>query len=279
MLTLATKTKRTTSAQPKEPKVICQNRNCDSMGRYLPKSNFYSSRNISIGNHPYCKECVNKSIDIDNMQTVYDVLKILDTPFIKDVWTEALSDASGNYIDKYLELINNTYKARYADSRFSNSIFESEFEDAEVSDKDTDARIWSNEWQGYYTKQELAYLDDYYKDLQNDFKIITRNHKDYARKIAQASLAMNDAYNAMRDNPEDKEAANAYNTAAANFDKLSKSAQFAESQRGANDVSLGCFGRVFDAVEKHNWVPVHMPDDKDLFDKIIDQFSNINKSL
>ena len=279
MLTLATKTKRTTSAQPKEPKVICQNRNCNSMGRYLPKSNFYSSRNISIGNHPYCKECVNKSIDIDNMQTVYDVLKILDTPFIKDVWTEALSDASGNYIDKYLELINNTYKARYADSRFSNSIFESEFEDAEILDKDTNTRIWSNERQGYYTKQELAYLDDYYKDLQNDFKIITRNHKDYARKIAQASLAMNDAYNAMRDNPEDKEAANAYNTAAANFDKLSKSAQFAESQRGANDVSLGCFGRVFDAVEKHNWVPVHMPDDKDLFDKIIDQFSNINKSL
>ncbi|MCI6457218.1 MAG: hypothetical protein MSA56_05910 [Clostridium sp.] len=276
---MATKTKRTTSAQPKEPKVICQNRNCNSMGRYLPKSNFYSSRNISIGNHPYCKECVNKSIDIDNMQTVYDVLKILDTPFIKDVWTEALSDASGNYIDKYLELINNTYKARYADSRFSNSIFESEFEDAEIFDKDTNTRIWSNEWQGYYTKQELAYLDDYYKDLQNDFKIITRNHKDYARKIAQASLAMNDAYNAMRDNPEDKEAANAYNTAAANFDKLSKSAQFAESQRGANDVSLGCFGRVFDAVEKHNWVPVHMPDDKDLFDKIIDQFSNINKSL
>lgn len=276
---MATKTKRTTSAQPKEPKVICQNRNCNSMGRYLPKSNFYSSRNISIGNHPYCKECVNKSIDIDNMQTVYDALKILDTPFIKDVWTEALSDASGNYIDKYLELINNTYKARYADSRFSNSIFESEFEDAETLDKDTNTRIWSNEWQGYYTKQELAYLDDYYKDLQNDFKIITRNHKDYARKIAQASLAMNDAYNAMRDNPEDKEAANAYNTAAANFDKLSKSAQFAESQRGANDVSLGCFGRVFDAVEKHNWVPVHMPDDKDLFDKIIDQFSNINKSL
>ena len=43
---------------------------------------------------------------------------------------------------------------------------------------------------------------------------------------------------------------------------LSKSAQFAESQRGANDVALGCFGRVFDAVEKHNWVPEHIPTDE-----------------
>ena len=60
---------------------------------------------------------------------------------------------------------------------------------------------------------------------------------------------------------------------------LSKSAQFAESQRSANDVSLGCFGRVFDAVEKHNWVPTHIPDDEDMYDKLLKQFSNIEKSL
>ena len=44
------------------------------------------------------------------MQTVYDVLQTLDTPFIQDVWKEALADIDGNYIDKYLNLINNTYK-------------------------------------------------------------------------------------------------------------------------------------------------------------------------
>lgn len=277
---VATKTKRTTSANPREPKVICQNKDCDSLGRYLPKSQFYSSRNVSIGNHPYCKDCVNQSVDLNNMETVYDILKVLDTPFVKDVWKEALADVSGNYMDRYLDLINNTYKARYADARFINSIFESEFgEDETGAEKQEETRVWDGEWQGYYTPRELKYLNDYYAELQNDFKIITRNHKDYARKIAQASLIMNDTYNTMRDNPEDKEAVNSYNTAVANFDRLSKSAQFAESQRGANDVSLGCFGRVFDAVEKHTWVPKHVPEDKDLFDKILEQFSNIEKSL
>ena len=275
---MATKSKKITTSQPKEPKRICQNQYSNAMGRYQNNSDFYKSRNISIGYHPYCKECVNEIIDIDNMQTVYDVLQTLDTPFIQDVWKEALADIDGNYIDKYLNLINNTYKSRYENARFKDSIYDSELV-LEKDENGNEVKNWDDTWQGYYSKRELNYLNKYYQDLNNDFKIITTNHKDYARRIAQASLIMNDTYNVMRDNPDDKDAVSAYNTAVSNFDRLSKSAQFAESQRGANDVSLGCFGRVFDAVEKHNFVPQHIPEDKDMFDKIIEQFSNIEKSL
>ena len=63
------------------------------------------------------------------------------------------------------------------------------------------------------------------------------------------------------------------------FDQLSKSAQFAEDKRGANDVGLGCFGQVFDKVEKHNWIPVHNPVKKDDYDNLLDAFSTIQKSL
>lgn len=275
---MATKNKTINSSQPKEPKKICQNSDCMSMGRYQPSSNFYKSRNISIGYHPFCKDCVNKSVDIENMQTVYDILQVLDTPFIQDVWKEALADINENYIDRYLELINNTYRTRYESARFKDSIYKSA-SNIEKDDDGNEIKEWDDDWQGYYSKRELNYLNKYYNDLQNDFKIITTNHKDYAKRIAQASLIMNDTYNVMRDNPDDKDAVNAYNTAVSNFDRLSKSAQFAESQRSASDVSLGCFGKVFDAVEKHNFVPKHIPEDKDMFDKIIDQFMNINRSL
>ena len=275
---MATKSKKNTNNQPKEPKRICQNTDCDSMGKYQVNSKFYKSRNVLIGYHPYCKECVNKMVDVNNIQTVYDILQTLDTPFIYDVWKEALASIDGKYIDRYLELINKTYKTRYESARFKDSIYDTQFESIDDG-SEGEVKLWNNEWQGYYSARELQYLNDYYKDLQNDFKIVTRNHKDYAMKIAQASLAMSNAFNIMRDNPEDKDAVGAYKAAADNFDRLSKSAQFAESQRGANDVSLGCFGRVFDAVEKHNFVPKHIPEDKDMFDKIIEQFSNINKSL
>ena len=275
---MATKSKKITTSQPKEPKRICQNQDCDAMGRYQNNSDFYKSRNISIGYHPYCKECIKKITNIDDMQTVYDIIQTLDTPFIQDVWKEALADINGNYIDKYLELINGTYKTRYENARFKDSIF-NVTSDIERNEDGTEMKKWDDEWQGYYSKRELDYLNRYYQDLNNDFKIITTNHKDYARRIAQASLIMNDTYNVMRENPDDKDAVSAYNTAVSNFDRLSKSAQFAESQRSASDVSLGCFGKVFDAVEKHNFVPKHIPEDKDMFDKIIDQFMNINRSL
>ena len=180
---MATKNKTINSSRPKEPKKICQNSDCISMGRYQPNSNFYKSRNVSIGYHPFCKECVNKSVDIDNMQTVYDILQVLDTPFIQDVWKEALADINKNYIDKYLELINNTYKTRYENARFKDSIYNSS-SNIEKDEEGNEIKEWDDDWQGYYSKRELNYLNKYYNDLQNDFKIITTNHKDYAKRIA-----------------------------------------------------------------------------------------------
>lgn len=285
---MATVNKKITTKPPVKPKAICQNPDCMKMGRHLTVNQFYPSRNISIGHHPWCKECVEKSIDLGNMQTVYDVLKILDVGFMKDAWDDAIKNVEENYIDAYLKAIKNKFQKKYSTARWSDSVFHKilpdeflpeEIVEEQLPDEDSEVKKWSEEWQGSYTKKELRYLDDYYRDLQNDFKIVTRNHRDYARKIAQASLAMNIAFNRMREFPEDKDLVSNYKFASANFDVLSKSAQFAESQRGANDVSLGCFGKVFDAVEKHNWVPTHIPEDKDMFDKIIEQFSNIKKSL
>ena len=39
------------------------------------------------------------------------------------------------------------------------------------------------------------------------------------------------------------------------------------------------FGKIFDAVEKHNWVPEYIPTDEDMYDKLLNQFSNIERSL
>ena len=261
----------------KEAKIICQNPDCIKMKRYQSASNFYKSRNLSIGHHPYCKDCVNDLIDKNNMQTIYDVLKVLDTPFIKEEWDKVDLD-SKTYFSDYLKIINFTKMKKYKDTRWIDSIYDSEEGLIEESDSDDMINEWNEDWQGTFTLQELKYLDKYYNDLLKDFKVVTGNHKDYARKIAKASLAANNAYNKMMECPT-KENIDVYNTTNSNFDRLSKSAQFTESQRGANDVSLGCFGRVFDAVEKHNWVPKHVPNDEDLYDKMINQFANIKKSL
>lgn len=261
-------------------KVVCQNKDCDKMGRHLTADDFYKSRNATVSHHPYCKDCVNKLIDINNLQSVYDVLKVLDTPFIMDIWNNVCNSESSNYLGDYLRILNFTQRRKYEGLGFADSVYELS-EDAEISEEVQtaidEAPKWDDDWQGVYTKSDLKYLNEYYMGLQNDFKIVTTNHRDYARKIAQASLSQMKAYQRMLKNEEGADVA--YEKATKLFDMLSKSAQFAESQRGANDVALGCFGRVFDAVEKHNWVPEHIPTDEDMYDKLLKQFSNIERSL
>ena len=266
--------------KPEGAKMVCQNKDCDKMGRRLAPDDFYKTRNATIPYHPFCKDCVNKMIDINNLDTVYDVLKVLDVPFIMDEWNDVCNSGTTNYIGEYLRSINFTHRKKYEGLGFKDSIFELT-NDVEVNDELQkaldDVPQWNDEWQGKYTKSDLEYLNNYYQGLMRDFKIVTTNHRDYARKIAQASLSQSKAFQQLQEGREDAEVA--YEKATKIFDMLSKSAQFAESQRGANDVALGCFGRVFDAVEKHNWVPEHVPTDEDMYDKLLKQFSNIERSL
>jgi len=135
---------------------------------------------------------------------------------------------------------------------------------------------YSEVWKGTYTKEDLDYLDNYLIDLNADFKIITKSHMDYARKIAKASLAMDKT---SEDYLNRQCSEKQYKDIKEIFDTLSKSAKFSEDKRGLNDVGLGSYGVIFDKVEAKRWVPQHTPIEKDDYDKIIEYFSVIEKSV
>jgi hypothetical protein len=109
--------------------------------------------------------------------------------------------------------------------------------------------FYNADWQGSYSVQDLNYLNDYFEKLNRDYKITTQNHRDYARKVAKASLAMDKAYARMI-NENDDSAHKKFKELKSIFDDLCKSAQFSESTRSANDVGLGSFGVLFNKVEK-----------------------------
>lgn len=137
--------------------------------------------------------------------------------------------------------------------------------------------VYSEKWRGKYTASDIKSLDAYYAGLERDYKIITENHRDYARKIAKASLRMDQTYDDMLNGVEgaDKK----YENATKAFDMLSKSAKFSESTRSVNDVGISSFSKVAAMVEAHNWIPTHKPLEKDTIDEMIDYLSTITKSL
>lgn len=137
--------------------------------------------------------------------------------------------------------------------------------------------IYDEKWMGKYTKKDIDYLNNYYTGLERDYKIITENHRDYARKIAKASLQMDKAFDEMINGLDGADAR--YKNAREAFDTLSKSAKFSESTRSVNDVGISSFSKVAAMVEAHNWIPEHKPLKKDTIDEMIDYLSTITKSL
>lgn len=252
----------------------------------LAIQNFYNSNSpmAKEGKSPFCKKCIKEMIDYSQINSIYTVLQVMDLPYIYEYWDKCISDTNRDPFGNYLRMTNslNQFKGlKWKDSIFDSSIKNNnndEITEKQNKVKDEEEKIiYSEDWRGTYTESDLDYLDNYYKDLTTDFKIVTRNHKDYARKIAKASLAMDRAYDDMINGVQGSDTR--YKNLKDTFDQLSKSAQFAEDKRGANEVGLGCFGVTFDKVEKHMWIPKHEPIEKDDYDKLLDAFSTINKSL
>lgn len=254
-------------------------------------SNFYNSQSpvFTDGKAPICKSCINKKVDYGNMQTIYSLLQSMDIAFLYEYWDRASqknpTSAFGNYI-RQANSLNQFKGLGWKDSVFDSSLNNSNTKDSKSKSsckidtresRNNEDTAYNNDWRGTYAASDLEYLEDYYKDLNTDFKIITRNHKDYARKIAKASLAMDRAYDDMINGVQGSDTR--YKNLKDTFDTLSKSAQFAEDKRGINDVGLGGFGVVFDKVEAKQWIPQHVPLEKDDFDKLIDYFSTIERSL
>lgn len=146
-----------------------------------------------------------------------------------------------------------------------------------ITKEDIEPLIYSDKWMGNYSESDIKKLDHYYESLENDYNIVTENHRDYARKIAKASLQMDKTFDEMMSGIDGAD--KRYENATKAFDTLSKSAKFSESTRSVNDVGASSFSKVAAMVESHNWIPEHIPLKKDTIDEMIDYLCTITKSI
>lgn len=289
---------------------------CAECGKEYALKNYYKISDTMICT--MCKKCIftkyfRRPIQSDKefLEILQDVLEnVVGRPYYEDLAYEIL-EKYGNYkpsikFAKYLILLktyihNGKYPSTIVETPYTALIDEvakvidgededddeGEDEDDEIDDKSMSkvdglfkegkGKIYSKEWMGWFTPEQLEYLENYYNRLVETFTITNVNHEDYARKVAKASLAMELAYQDVLNGIEGAE--KRYKELKDAFDKLSTSAKFSESTRSRNDVGLGCFGRVFEAVERKTWIPEHKPLEKDEIDKLIDYFRNITRSL
>lgn len=244
---------------------------CEACGKRKSESNFHQLKNSKTGFYQVCKTCLQMKSKHNNVEYVQSVLKDMDKVFIKSIWNKFFHKYGDRCFGQYLIYIG--LYAKYKDLTFEDSILVDETDEEELLEP-----VYNEKWRGTFSVPDLNYLERYYDELHRDYRINTTNHKDYAKKIAKASLAMDKAYERML-NDRDEKAGKEFETLKKIFDDLCKSAQFSESTRSANDVGLGSFGVIFNMIENKEWIPEHVPLKKDLYDKLLDQFANIGKSL
>ncbi|OMD67459.1 hypothetical protein [Paenibacillus odorifer] len=236
--------------------------------------NYYNHKNkfVSSERFPLCKGCIDKYIgdkeSAGHKERVIEILKELNQPFLPDLW----ENSKCNFNKSTSNYIRNIGLPQYKEMTFSDSVIERK----SVSNDEEYEEGYSEKWRGTYPAEDIEFLNNYLSGLMKDFKIINTSHMDYARKICKASLHMDKCFDEMSSavSGADKR----YESAKKIFDDLSKSANFAESSRN-KDLSVGSLSKIVDQVENGTYVYKHVPEDQDLYDRLLINKIHVEKSL
>lgn len=155
---------------------------------------------------------------------------------------------------------------------------------AELTDVDGNSvvedtvKVYSPDWGGMYTKSEIEWLDNYYEGLDEAYVLDNINIKDYARKVARASLEVDKRYNRLlAGTGSSKE----YEAAMDIFDKISKSANFAACQRKEpTNNGMGSLSEIIYQIEfehREQYEPVTFPPDD--IDRILADFAHTDIAI
>ncbi|AAK79108.1 Conserved hypothetical protein [Clostridium acetobutylicum EA 2018] len=272
---------------------------CIKCNKRQKLSSFYVNKlnKTNEGHDFWCKKCVSSFVKDKN--SLIEYCKKNRRLFKEDLWSTQSEKIKNKYKNN-LEfenlsakqqkdfLLNKTIKGYFGSMNRVNYYSYDQGQDKELLKKDIvinrsisenvkekdkkPKKIYSQKWIGTYTQEQLDYLNDYYEDCLKDFNIVTRNHKDYARKIAKASLVMDESYNDMMNgiSGADKR----YKEAKAIFDSLSTSAKFSEKTRSINDsAGFDNLGEIILNLEQNGYLAKKIIfDDPDDVDKISADF-------
>jgi hypothetical protein len=230
-------------------KMICQNPDCDKSGKEQSSINFYNTNSQLLPKYPVCKSCVQKNIDINNMQSVFDILKDMNIAFVKDVWISACENSPDNPFGSYMRQMNSL--PQYRGLTWGDSITESKDESFNINYMDIDFKITPEivaRW-GQHSKEDYMKLEQFYWDMKERNRIETPQEEIYLKKLAIISTKL-----------DNELAAGNYTQAKALGDLFSK--YMADSQFRAIDKTeadktggIRTFGQAYAESESEDFIP------------------------
>lgn len=245
----------------------CANKDCR---KTYVITEFYQSNSVMFpdGRVPICKKCLLKMVDETDVNSVINVLRQIDKPYIDKLWQSALnSDAEsfGNYM-KNINSLHQYKKMTFDDSEgldtpidTSNvnvsegieNITEIETDDGTIIEISADIKA---KWGTGYSNREYLNLEKFYIDMGDTYEIVTPQHKALLKQLSKLNLKLD---NLLESGEYDK-----YAKLSTTYDNILKSAGFrpADRKSGAEATGIYSFGQVWAEVEKEGFIPPNLVD-------------------
>lgn len=295
---MPTKTSKTRDAAPPVTKI------CSRCKQTRLLREFYSNRDWTeqLGKDVWCKECVSKCATKDELREYFwennrdwneklwaGSRKKAELAANKNkTYQKAFPETQKSILDrltcqyvvkamqinyKFVDHTNDIHVQTYQDAKEAGQVL-----DEKPEEQDPNVKVYSEEFSGYFKPDELRYLEEYYKQLENDFELSDVNLRDTAKKLAKASLQadrVQDRYMAGQATLQDVKDAMTL------FDLLSKSGNFSASKRKPGDKGgMGSWSEIAFYLETNGHPmtrKIEWP--KDDVDRTIDEFRHIVESL
>ena len=228
---------------------------CIHCGKTKELNDFYSNRDWDeqLGRDIWCKECVNRLKTKDEFKEYFFENH---REFTEKLWELAKNKAeksvAGNqtYVKasdsrKKMLLERLTCQAipgimqtqyKYQDNTKNGTLTYEEAKNAGIllEEPDPEVKTYSSKFDGYFTKKDLEYLENYYNRLEEDFNFDDESRRDYAKKVCKSSLQADKAQDMYSDGKcEFSDVKDALSL----FDMLSKSADFAACKRKTGETN------------------------------------------
>lgn len=253
---------------------------------FLSNNDFHKSEG---GRFPVCKVCVKSAIDINDLESVENMLVQMNRPFLAETWNKSVLEAEKTGKDLFGLYYKNTI-LNYKDLTWKNSIFEKE-KNEEIVRTNQDMNF-ENEpfifnvtkdmilrWGQNHDVDSYIKLEDFYHKMKLSNKIETHQEETYLKKLAAISLKMD----------KELEAGNSQQVKQLGdlFSKFMADSKFRAMDKTEADKTGGIrnFSTIFSEVEKDGHIPPWeyykklKNIDQDIVDKTIMHIENFTLRL
>lgn len=149
---------------------------CLGCAKSKSMAEYYNSRSSfsSDGKTDFCKSCLTKNLDYNNVETVLDILRIMDIPFIEETYLKVLEKYPNTALGNYLRQLNGM--RQLIDKHYSDSIFKDDKPKTNIKSTSVEEEIKSEEileyenfWGEGYKLKDYQLFQKKYNLLADDY--------------------------------------------------------------------------------------------------------------